>query len=209
MRGMRHRIRIEPSVFLLIAGVAALLITQRGRDVLPSLLLLLLSSGIHEVGHVVMAQAVGVRLRVLRLELLGARLETDGMMSYGQEWWLCMGGPLFNLISAGLLLPILAALEDTAARVWLGEFVALSIGLGGLNLLPIETFDGGRMLYCMFVLFLREDVAGRIARWVSFSCLSVLWMFSAYVLLRVGRSLSMLVFSTMLLYRGLLGAKDV
>ena len=209
VKGIGCRVRIGGSVVWLAVAFLLSLFTEYGREQGGAVVLMLLASGIHEMGHWFMARLCGIPLTELRLDLLGARLQTGGGMSYKQEWWLCLGGPLFNFISILSVVPLwmMARLAGLGTLVDepISSFVALSCGLGGLNLLPIETFDGGRMLYCTLALLSDEDRAGRICRRVSLCMLCLLWMMSVYVLLRVGRSLSVLVFSCMLLYRGLMG----
>ena len=211
----RCKIRVSVSAVMLAVGFFGSLLTDYGREHASAAVVLVMASGIHEIGHWVLARTVGVPLTELRLDLFGARLRTSGTMTYEQEWWLSAGGPLFNFAGVLILLPLWLSGTggQTDINPWVleqvGAFMALSLGLGGLNLLPIETFDGGRMLYCFLALFAEEDVAARIARWVSVICLTALWMLAVYVLLRVGRSLSMMVFSGMLLYRGLLGEQGI
>ena len=208
-RACSCNIRMSKSILPVVIGCGLSLLTAYGRERLGAFVLLMAASALHEWGHWAMARVMNVPLVEFRLDLLGARLKTQGALNYVQEWWLSAGGPLFNFLSVALILPIWIAGVEGALHCpsWLidqtGTFLAASLGLGALNLMPIDTFDGGRMLYCFLALFAEETTANRISQWVSLLCLSLLWMLSVYVLLRVGRSLSMFVFSFTLLYRGL------
>ena len=208
------KVKIGWGVIPVLAVCGVSLLTEYGRGQAEALFCMVLASVCHEWGHFVMARAVNVPLAECRLDLLGARLQPQGTMSYVQEWWLCAGGPLFNFLSVALLLPLwlAAARSGWACPEWivrqLGTFLVASLGLGVLNLMPIDSFDGGRMVRCALSLFVEERTAYRVSLGASFICLIFLWMLSVYVLLRVGRSLSMFVFSFTLLYRGLGGYSE-
>lgn len=149
-----------------------------------------LAALLHEAGHLTAAAFLHVPIASLRPDALGARLEVKGrMLSYGEEWLLCAFGPLFSLLGAA-----------AGALLWAGSvrariFSCASLLLGLLNLLPIFSFDGGRMLACALSFVARPQVAERILRAVSFVFLILLWMSAVYVLLRTGDGLSLFCFS--------------
>ena len=103
----------------------------------------LLAAALHELGHLIAARAMKIPIGAMRFDLLGARIDVKGrILSYGEEWLLCMAGPLssfvFSLIGSFFWSNSLLAVTFSCA----------SLLLGLLNLLPIQTFDGGRMLEC-------------------------------------------------------------
>ncbi len=143
---------------------------------------------IHESGHILAARLCGIRLRELRLGLLGASLCPEGaLFSYKKEIVLCLAGPMASLLSAALAFHLFALDGD-------GMFFLSSLALGTLNLLPVKDFDGGRTLYALCCLAATERAAARILKISSFAVLFLLWSFSLYLLLRVGSSLSLFVF---------------
>ena len=132
----------------------------------------------------------------LRLSLLGARLEIRGrMLTYGEEWLLSAAGPLTSLAVS------LAAAPFWRYGVWAQYFSCASLVLGMLNLLPIQSFDGGRMLETTLRFFGGERWAGIGMTLCSFSFLFLLWAVAAYVLLRAGDGLSLFCFSLSLFLR--------
>lgn len=149
-----------------------------------------LAALLHEAGHLTAAAFLHVPIAALRPDALGARLEVKGrMLSYGEEWILCAFGPLFSLLGAaagGLL-------WASCPRAQIFSCASLLLGL--LNLLPIHTFDGGRMLACTLSRIAEPRTAERILRAVSFAFLILLWMSAVYVLLRTGDGLSLFCFS--------------
>lgn len=145
---------------------------------------------LHELGHLTAAGLLRIPLGKLRLNLLGARLEVRGrMLAYGEEWLLCAFGPLFSLLGAAGGALFWQRWEG--ARV----FSCASLLLGLLNLLPIRSFDGGRMLECTLSVLCSPTLAYRFLRVVSFFFLCFLWMCATYFLLRTGEGLSLFCFS--------------
>ncbi len=156
----------------------------------------LLAAFLHEMGHLAAAKLLHIPLGSLQLDLLGARMEVKGrMLSYGEEFLLCAAGPLVSLFAAaaaGLLW------QYSQAAEW---FSCASLLLGLLNLLPIRSFDGGRMLDSFLMLFLSQRAVQTLTRAISFLFLFLLWAVAVYFLLRVGDGLSLFCFSMSLFTR--------
>ena len=190
--GKRTEVRITPFVAVLLLGM---LLTDRSGVCLMTLLAALL----HECGHFLAARLLRIPLGNLHLDLLGARLEVRGrMLSYAEEWLLCAAGPAVSLT--------LAALGATLWSVpplaeYARQFSCASLVLGLLNLLPIRTFDGGRMTETMLLSRFSERVVQSVMRTCSFLLLFLLWAVAVYFLLRVGDGLSLFCFSMSLFSR--------
>ena len=159
---------------------------------------LLLAALSHELGHILMSFALGIRLKECTLGIYGAGLmPEDGLYSYGKELLLCLAGPLANFFlgSSGLVLGLSHPSE-------LLEYFSLSsLVLGCLNLLPIRDFDGGRILFSLFALLFSPTVADRALTILSFLFVFLLWSFSLYLLLCHAASLSLFIFSLSLFVR--------
>ena len=161
-----------------------------------------LAAAFHELGHVLAAKRMQIPLRALRLDLLGARIEVkDRLLSYGEEWLLAAAGPLFSLLGAAVAAPLWGA-----SYFW-RAFSAASLILGLFNLLPVRTFDGGRMTEAFFSRTLGVEWAYRIMNVITFLFLCLLWILSVYFLLRAGGGLSLFCFSATLLSRFLESGK--
>lgn len=185
----RTRISVSPSVLILLC-IAVL--TDRTGIVFLTVLAALL----HECGHLAAAKLLGIRTERMQLGFLGMRLETGGtVLSYGAEWLLCAAGPLTSLLCAALAAPLWQTFA--AARI----FSCASLVLGFLNLLPIRTFDGGRMLESFLNFVCGTRISGRVMTLCSFLFLFLLWATAVYFLLRVGDGLSLFCFSMSLFLR--------
>lgn len=183
------RLRIAPSVLILM-----LFILWNDRTGVS--LLTLLAALLHEGGHFLAAWLMRIDMRAMRLNFLGARLEITGrMLSFGEEWLLCAAGPIASLL--GAMMAALFWKTSPAAEI----FSCASLVLGVLNLLPIRSFDGGRMLECALYVWTDARFATAILRGISFTFLFLLWSVAVYFLLRAGDGLSLFCFSLALFLR--------
>ncbi len=181
------KVQIDPVAVAVFLG---LLFTERP----DSLCALAMAVAVHEGGHLLAARLLKIRVESVRFGLLGARIGISGLQSYQSEALLAAAGPAASFLCAALVFPLVAV-------GFFGQVFALSLILGMLNLLPIRTFDGGRVAHCLICVRRGEHFAARVLRWVSFAFLTLLWLFSVYLLLRAGSGISWLGFSVSLLAR--------
>ena len=211
IRKRHFRLQVSPAALLLAGGAAVWAASAAEEGIRPAALLLLgLAALIHELGHLAAAVACGVRITGMRLDLFGARLELPGLLSYRQELLVALGGPAANLLTATVLFrawtacgcPVCGASPSLSGwALVLGVLLPASLGLCAVNLLPVASLDGGRILSCLLSLTLGADAARRVLRLLSLFLLSLLWLLSVYALLRAGQFLSLFVFSFSLLVR--------
>ena len=155
-----------------------------------SLLAVLLAAVFHELGHLISARMRKVRIDCVNIDIMGARIAlAEGIYSYTDEIIVCLCGPLVNLIS-GIVMLLLTDMNASSA-----VFTAASFSLCIVNLLPIKSFDGGRILHCVLSYCLDCDIADNILSVSSFIFLFVIWCFSVFMLLRCAQSLSLFIFS--------------
>ena len=161
----------------------------------------LVAAAMHEAGHILAAYALGIKLRRFSFSMLGARLITDsGTVSYMKEAALAAAGPAVNLLGAAYAYPLMQVCTGKAREFF--EYLLISCCfLAMLNLLPIKSFDGGRILFCLLANISDRFADGRLADAFSFLSLFCLWSTSVYLLLRTGSSLSLFVFSASLFMR--------
>ena len=185
------RIGILPALILIL-----MLILQPSGIVLSSLG----AAVLHELGHMLAAAILGVPLRSLDVGMFGASLRVRGsLISYPKEFLLCAAGPAMNFLSA---FAVIAISERRGYFTGIGEwFASVSLMLGVLNLIPAEGFDGGRMLSVTVTSLFGPRVSAKLLSLSTFLSILLLWMFSVYLLLRFGTSLSLFVFTLSLFYR--------
>ena len=159
-----------------------------------ALFAILCATALHELGHIAAAKILRIKISCFSVDLLGARLDTEhSSMSYSDEIILSASGAFINILTVlffrGCSLPFLVHLRTS------------SFGLAFLNLLPVESFDGGHILYCSLAKFTNVSTVTKILRVFSFLCIFMLWCVSVYFLIRFSDSLSLFVFSTSLFNR--------
>ncbi len=132
---------------------------------------------LHELGHSVVAQAVGLRVREILLFPLGGVAQLEGLPKKPwHEFVIAIAGPLVNVvIAAGLWwASVETSADGRALRAALAEpsptaahFVAslmLANGfLAAFNLLPAFPMDGGRVLRAALSPLLGAEAATRTA----------------------------------------------
>jgi len=164
------QIKMHPAFPVLCA---AMLLTDRGAQLGPMLAALLL----HEMGHVLAAVALGVRVATIEIMPFGAsaRLEGWRQLRPWQASLIALAGPLTNLaLVIGAIFCVRGGflpLESIAA------FVRSNLTLMLLNLLPALPMDGGRLCAAWAGVWLGEQRALRV-----FSALGVLLGLGALVL---------------------------
>ena len=145
---------------------------------------------IHEVGHLVAAAVLGIKIKCIRLDIMGAIIETNSFLcSYKKEAILSLAGPAANIFSIALLGLIPLEFDLTLFKISSGFFAAI-------NLLPAKDFDGGRALSCLLLSSkISHSSATAFIEATSFICVFLLWTVSVYFIMRTGSYLSLFVFS--------------
>ncbi|MDE7004104.1 MAG: site-2 protease family protein [Oscillospiraceae bacterium] len=146
--------------FLLLLGILFWL--DEGVGLLPWGLL---ACALHELGHITASAALNGAVRELSLTAVGAelRIDYDVPLTYGQDSLVALAGPAANLLFGTLALYLHWELA-----------AAVSLTIGGFNLLPIPPLDGGRVLYGLLALHLDTDWAERLMTALSGCLLGVL-----------------------------------
>lgn len=156
----------------------------------------LTAAATHELGHIITALVLKMKLDSFSLGLFGARLGIAlPLYSYRHELMLSLSGPIANLLTGSAALYIYH-IQGSSEHVLF--FAVASFFLALLNLLPIKGFDGGRIFICLSAPPLGIYVAERLLELLSFVFVLMLWILSIYLMLKVGSSLALFVFSAAL-----------
>ncbi len=165
------------------AVVLPLALFAAGAEI-SSLLALLSAVLFHELGHLIAILILKEKISAVTLEPFGARIALKNEVSYGHEILIALAGP-----AASLLLFFLLGNRDTA------EF---SLFLGIINLFPVPTLDGGRVLDCAVSYFLGPQAGDRTTRICGKIFAFLIWLISVYLVLRYDSGFGLLVFSCFL-----------
>ena len=177
------------SLFLLLIPLLACLSGES-----PFMLLLGASAVVwHEGGHLFFFLLAGEPPPRLGADAFGLRLRPSLPLSPEKEAFICLGGPLFNLLAGGLLL------------ICRGEFFhlygVLHLLLAFFNLFPVLSTDGGRLLSFLLHRLLPEALAASLFRLISALLLLFLFFFCAFLFYFGGIGLYGVFFSLFFFWR--------
>ncbi len=193
---MKRRVRLDPAFAL---AVCYLLAAERSVWGLLSLA----AAGLHELGHLGAAVLLGIRPTEFSVGALGARMGLSvPLLSYRHELLIAAAGPGVNLLC---IPPCLWGIRHLGNLDGAGEyllfFAAASLALAAVNLLPLRSFDGGRMLGALCALCFGNFAACRVLKMSTFICSILLWGCAVALWFSAWENLSLLVLSTALLLR--------
>ena len=167
------------------------LVQYQGEFFLP----LLCAIFLHEMGHILVARVLKIKIKCFRFSMLGARIETEQEPSYLNEFLLAAGGPFLGFLGFALAYTFSQQYASVpfVARFLL-PFAVISLSLTIFNLIPLSTLDGGRMLFCFVCKYFSLDFAIKILSITSFLTLFIFWIFTVYLVIKISAGVPMLVF---------------
>ncbi len=148
-------LEVHPAFFVLCAAMVSM-----GQGMLLVAMLCALIP--HELGHVLAAGALGVRVSSIECTPFGgaARLEGWHQLSPGQAAVIALAGPMTNLLL--VLCAAGVAHYGGAQGEWLNAFVRCNLVLMCFNLLPAFPMDGGRLVAAWLAQRAGEQAARRV-----------------------------------------------
>ncbi len=157
--------------FGFFAVVALYMLFDRTGIGVPAIAAVLL----HEGGHILMMKLTGAKIDAMEFCPFGVRLQKRGMLGYGSEAAVYLGGVLTNALALLLALP------------WGGWnlFALSNLALIIFNLLPVGRLDGGQLLRLLLLRRLSPDHADLVRKWIGFLLLTPLFG-AAFLLLPAG-----------------------
>ncbi len=140
-----------------------------------------LAAGIHEGGHICFLFFGRNVLTLPRAVCSGLRLRKPELMSYREEALYAAMGPIANIIAAGAALPFFGACRGYAEL-----FAAINLTTALSNLLPLEGYDGYRILYCLCSGSEKRERLQRLLTAGSCAFLILMCFFAFYLMARFG-----------------------
>ncbi len=128
----------------------------------------LLSSALHEFGHIIALFACKRRIHTIKLRMSGIQIET-APLSYIQEMIVAFAGPSVNFL-------LLCCFRNRAPL-----FAFVNFCLLAYNLLPLYPLDGGRIVRCLLHLILPPRFAEVTFKLIGGFCLAVIILTSCYL----------------------------
>lgn len=120
--------------------------------------LCLFASLLHEIGHAFAMCLLHDKPTKITMGFFGMRIQRKKtqIISYGKSAVVSLAGPLMNAIFALIFLCLNNPIGASVHTI-----------IGGFNLLPVYSLDGGEALYALLCLRYREDKADTILKWIS------------------------------------------
>ena len=161
----------------------------------PFIVPLIFAVLLHEIGHMLCAKLLKIKIKSFELSLFGGRIKTQKEPSYVDELIFALGGPLAGFVGFAFTYKIaLNNLTIPFCQSFLFPFSIISLCLSVFNLIPLTSLDGGRILKCSLCLLFSLDTADRILRITSFLTLLSLWLLSVYMMLKIANGVPMFIF---------------
>ena len=167
-------IHISPLFF---ASVTLLFTVSENRTVLIALV----SSVLHECGHLALLLFFGCKIRSVTLSFYGMKLvrENETELDFSRETAVCIAGVTVNFIIFSVFL---AAYAVFGKKVFI-EISAVNLVLALFNFLPVFFLDGGRVLECLLKSRFELEKSEKILNAVS--VVSLLPVYAAGIFLFV------------------------
>lgn len=172
-------IKISPITYLFYA---LMLLISHDRTIVAGVSAVL----IHESAHLAVIALCGCQINRIDVTPIGLSIQRIGITSHLQDVAIHIAGPMANLAVAGLFA---IACQNTDLLP-----VSANLFFGLLNLIPIETLDGGKVLSALLARRLSISGCQFICQSLSKVFMFILWMLSAASLLMLEGSPSLLVF---------------
>lgn len=167
---------------------------------------LLLPVIVHELGHLLVMAACGIRVRGVALSAAGIAIQRDTgqLPGYGVEIAVCLGGVAAN----GLMALWLHLFCFHSMRTMF--LVAANLAVALFNLAPIGDLDGGQLLGLFLARWFGPDLARWVSRVTSWLGLGLLFGFALWMLLAEGtlRPNPTLLVACVCLAAGVLARRD-
>ncbi len=178
--------------FLFVAFIAFVLSLKSPSN----LLITVVSSLIHESGHLIMMLVLGNKPQKVRFELTGINIirNQEIRISNKNEIYISLGGPLANAIIL-LMCCIYLSFYD-------GNFIltlaCINLILMLFNLLPVKGLDGGNSLYYLLIQKFDISFSSKVLHIISVLFIGLIFIWGIYVLISSRYNISIIIIAIFL-----------
>lgn len=178
--------------FLFAALIAFVIAMNSPFNVLATIL----SSLLHEAGHLVMMYCSDNLPQCVRFEITGMNIKRQPSVkiSTKHEVLIALGGPIANaiiLLSSCVLLCFFQSKK-------LFTLACVNLILMTFNLLPVKRLDGGMALYFLLSKKFSPDFCGKILKITSVFFIILIYIWGVYVFISTNYNISALIIAIFL-----------
>lgn len=167
-----------------------------------NVLITVLSSLLHEIGHLSVMILVGNKPKTVKFELVGMNIIRQGNLkiSTKREIAISLGGPIMNFIIVIVSCIYLCFCKNHIVMTG----ACINLILMTFNLLPIKSLDGGAVLYFLLSQHFESIICRRILKITSILFISIIYLWAVYVFIISRYNFSLIIiaiFLTISLFR--------
>lgn len=151
---------------------------------------------LHELGHAIAIRLCGGRMLGMVPGSFGLTLRYDGLLSYGRDACIALGGPAANLLAAVLGMGLTACVPALSGKTL---FSGVNLLLGAFNFLPARPLDGGNALCALLCRRMDALRAENVTRLVSRITGGILTGLGVYILVKTRYNISILAVGSLIL----------
>lgn len=155
-------------------------------------------SFIHECGHAAAGILLGEKIEKITIMPVGISMQISRARSYAEEIITAAAGPVQNIFC-------LIFSRFFACQAEIRSFALISLAI---NLLPVGTLDGGRILHAAVSLFFGEDTGKTVLDVCGTICLFFVWMIGVYIFFYTAENAALLIFCSYIFARVILFRRD-
>ena len=152
---------------------------------------------IHEFGHIIFIKSSGFKILNVEITPCGVNIIINGLAPYKTDILIAVGGPFLNIIFALLIFLIIQGAGNSSLLMF--AFLT-NIIYAALNLFPVASLDGGRVLACILKIYLPENIARNIFAAISAVFLVILSICALFILMLTGYNFSLVLLCSYLFY---------
>lgn len=188
--------------FLFPAAITFLMVTSMKEAALISFV----SAFFHELGHLLAIKKLGGKIKNIEFGAFGGRITLCGEngLSLKGEMAAAFAGPAVNFVFSAVFLICFISTGNKDFFLPL----AINLGMGFFNFLPISTLDGGRIFSALLHMRFSERTCNIVLNAVSTVFLLIILFLGFLLIMRKGGNFSLLVTCSYLVIFGFVRAAD-
>lgn len=167
-----------------------------------NVLITVISSLLHEIGHLSVMILVRNKPKTVKFELVGMNIIRQGNLkiSTKREIAISLGGPIMNFIIVIVSCISLCFCDNHIVMTG----ACINLILMTFNLLPIKSLDGGAVLYFLLSQHFESIICRRILKITSILFITIIYLWAVYVFIISRYNFSLIIiaiFLTISLFR--------
>lgn len=188
--------------FLFPAAITFLMVTS----IKEAALISFVSAFFHEIGHLLAIKKLGGKIKNIEFGAFGGRITLSGEngLTLKGEAVAAFAGPAVNFIFSAVFLVCFLFTGNKSVILPL----AINLGMGFFNFLPISTLDGGRIFSALLNMRFSDRTCDIVLNTVSAIFLLIILFFGFLLIMRKGGNFSLLVTCSYLVIFGFVRAAD-